>query len=95
MRNSDAYLAQLQALLPPGRAWPREPDAVLTKLLHAFADALAPMPAGDGAGHVHDPYGTRFYQRFRRALARGVVQRSPARPRASGLFAAAFLGHHF
>ncbi|SMF77486.1 Uncharacterized protein YmfQ in lambdoid prophage, DUF2313 family [Tistlia consotensis] len=28
-----AYLAQLQALLPPGDAWPRDPEAVLTRLL--------------------------------------------------------------
>src|SRR5690606_18800187 len=28
----------------------------------AFADVIAPMPHD---GHLHDPYGTRFYQRFR------------------------------
>lgn len=36
-----SYLAQLQALLPPGLAWPRSPDATLTKLLAAFADDLS------------------------------------------------------
>ena len=35
------YLHLLQQLLPPGAAWPREPDAVLTKLLSAFSDSLA------------------------------------------------------
>lgn len=35
------YLAQLQALLPSGDAWPRAADATLTKLLSAFADELA------------------------------------------------------
>lgn len=37
----DDYLAQLQALLPPGAAWTREADAILTKLLTALADELA------------------------------------------------------
>ncbi len=32
------YLAQLQALLPQGPAWPRESSANLTKLLRAMAD---------------------------------------------------------
>lgn len=41
MRSADAYLGQLQALLPEGAAWPREEGAVLTQLLHAFADGLA------------------------------------------------------
>lgn len=35
------YTAQLQALLPPGLAWTRRADAVLTHLLAAFAAALA------------------------------------------------------
>src|SRR3546814_16731414 len=44
-----AYLAQLQTLLPPGDAWPRDPDAVLTRMLDAFAAALAQVDgrAGD------------------------------------------------
>src|SRR5690606_9585987 len=29
----------------------------------AFADLIAPLP--QEPGHLHDPYGTRFYQRFR------------------------------
>lgn len=41
MRTPDAYLTQLQALLPPGRAWPREPDATLTAVIGIFADSLA------------------------------------------------------
>lgn len=35
------YLAQLQALLPVGDAWPRDPDATLSKLLAALAEELA------------------------------------------------------
>jgi len=35
------YLAQLQALLPVGAAWSREPDAALTALLQALADEFA------------------------------------------------------
>jgi len=37
----DAYLAQLQALLPTGPAWTREPDSVLTRLLLAEAAEFA------------------------------------------------------
>ncbi|MBF0248045.1 MAG: DUF2313 domain-containing protein [Alphaproteobacteria bacterium] len=39
--NTDAYLAQLQQLLPSGAAWPRDDDAVLTQLLRAMAARLA------------------------------------------------------
>lgn len=39
--TSSDYLAQLQALLPQGPAWPRDAEAELTKLLHAWADELA------------------------------------------------------
>lgn len=35
------YVDQLQQLLPPGIAWPRNRDAVLTQLLQALADGLA------------------------------------------------------
>lgn len=35
-----SWLAALQALLPPGRAFTREPDAVLTKVLSAIAAML-------------------------------------------------------
>ena len=35
------YLAQLQALLPQGGAWPREREATVTKLLAAWAEELA------------------------------------------------------
>ena len=35
--NQEGWLAALQALLPPGRAFTRSPDAVLTKLLGAMA----------------------------------------------------------
>jgi uncharacterized protein YmfQ (DUF2313 family) len=36
-----AYLEQLQALLPPGAAWPRDPDAVLTRILDSTAAEMA------------------------------------------------------
>lgn len=41
----DDYLSQLQALLPQGPAWPREPAALLTRLLDAFADEFARVDA--------------------------------------------------
>lgn len=44
MSNAD-YLSQLQALLPQGPAWPREPAALLTRLLDAFADEFARLDA--------------------------------------------------
>lgn len=43
------YLAQLQALLPPGAAWTREPDAELTLLLAGLAEELARI---DGRAEV-------------------------------------------
>jgi uncharacterized protein YmfQ (DUF2313 family) len=39
------FLAALQALLPQGAAWPRDPDAVLTQTLDAMADRLAAVQA--------------------------------------------------
>lgn len=39
--TANEYLAQLQALLPQGPAWPREANAALTQLLAAWADELA------------------------------------------------------
>lgn len=36
--SRDAYLIQLQALLPQGPAWTRDPQAVLTRLLDAMAE---------------------------------------------------------
>lgn len=43
--SAEAYLAQLQALLPQGAAWPREAEATLTKLLAALAEELARVDA--------------------------------------------------
>jgi len=43
--NAAAYLAQLQQLLPPGQAWPRDTDATLSKLLSAMAEGLASVDA--------------------------------------------------
>lgn len=39
--TEDDYLHQLQQLLPQGAAWPRDPDALLTKLLHGLAAEFA------------------------------------------------------
>lgn len=39
--TAEQYRDQLQALLPRGKAWPREADAVLTALLDGLAPALA------------------------------------------------------
>lgn len=38
-----AYLQQLQALMPRGRAWTRDADATLTALLRAFAAGMAAL----------------------------------------------------
>jgi uncharacterized protein YmfQ (DUF2313 family) len=43
--NADQYLAQMQALLPQGGAWPRDHDAVLTGLLRSFADEMERLDA--------------------------------------------------
>jgi len=40
-RSAQDYLDQLQALLPAGSAWPRDPDAVLTQLLGGLAEEFA------------------------------------------------------
>lgn len=45
MITAEQYLAELQALLPPGAAWPREADATLTLTLLALADELARIDA--------------------------------------------------
>ncbi|HEX7126427.1 MAG TPA: putative phage tail protein [Thermodesulfobacteriota bacterium] len=39
--TADDYRAALQALLPTGLVWPRDPDATWTALLAALADELA------------------------------------------------------
>jgi len=39
--TSADYLQQLQDLLPQGPAWPRDPDALVTKILYNFADEFA------------------------------------------------------
>lgn len=44
-RTAADYQAQLQALLPPGAAWPRSPDTVLGGLLAAEAEELARIDA--------------------------------------------------
>lgn len=54
--NAAAYLQQLQALLPPGAAWSRERDAVLTKVLDALAQELARIDAAaEGLVDEADP----------------------------------------
>jgi uncharacterized protein YmfQ (DUF2313 family) len=49
MGLADEYLAALQALLPHGAAWPRQPEAVLTKTLQALADDMALLDERAGA----------------------------------------------
>lgn len=39
--NADQYREQLQALLPPGRAWSREPGSVLANVLGSLAQEFA------------------------------------------------------
>lgn len=39
--SASAYLHALQALLPPGAAWPRHPEATLTKVLDAASEEFA------------------------------------------------------
>jgi len=51
MTSAD-YLNQLQALLPQGPAWARDPDAVLTRLLSALSEEFARIDAR--AGQVID-----------------------------------------
>lgn len=41
MITAEQYLTELQALLPQGAAWPREPGATLSLTLLALADELA------------------------------------------------------
>jgi len=56
MMTADQYLAQLQALLPQGGAWPRDRDAVLTGVLQAFADEMERLDArADGLIEEIDP----------------------------------------
>lgn len=38
--TAEDYLQQAQALLPQGRAWPRDADAVLTQVLSAISESL-------------------------------------------------------
>ncbi len=41
MRDTLAWRDNLAQLLPPGKAWPREPDSALVQLLHGFAEEFA------------------------------------------------------
>lgn len=56
MAQNNEHLQRLQALLPTGPIWPREPGATLTKFLQAWADELARVDgrAGDLANEL-DP----------------------------------------
>lgn len=55
-RPAEDYRAQLQALLPPGAAWPRDPDSVLARLLGGFAEEMARLDArGDRLVEEADP----------------------------------------
>lgn len=41
MATAEQYLIQLQALLPLGEAWPREPETTMTQLLRGIAEDMA------------------------------------------------------
>lgn len=43
--GEDDFLATLRALLPPGKAWTRDPDATLTALLRGLAAGFASLQA--------------------------------------------------
>lgn len=43
--NTNDYLQQLRDLLPPGPAWPRASDALITRLLTGIAEELARLDA--------------------------------------------------
>ncbi|MDR3438941.1 putative phage tail protein [Telmatospirillum sp.] len=43
--SNDDFLAALQALMPPGRAWPRDSDAVQTQVLAGLAPSYARVAA--------------------------------------------------
>lgn len=43
--STNDYLQQLQALLPPGPAWPKDQESLLTKLLSFEAEELARIDA--------------------------------------------------
>lgn len=45
MRDAAAYRDQLLMLLPPGKAFSRDPDSVIGRLAHGLADALARVDA--------------------------------------------------
>ncbi|GGZ65421.1 resistance-nodulation-cell division (RND) efflux transporter [Lysobacter xinjiangensis] len=60
----------------------------------AFADVIAPLPAAQD-GHVHDPYGTRFYTRFRRWVLWCVRRRKTVLAITAALFVASILMFRF
>jgi|Deesub1362A_J573_1020465.scaffolds.fasta_scaffold00715_22 uncharacterized protein YmfQ (DUF2313 family) len=47
-RPAEAYLQLLQALLPQGLIWPRDPASTLARLLHAQAEDLARLDQRGG-----------------------------------------------
>ena len=60
----------------------------------AFADVIAPLPAAQD-GHVHDPYATRFYTRFRRWVLWCVRRRKTVLAITAALFVASILMFRF
>ena len=60
----------------------------------AFADVIAPLPAAQD-GYVHDPYGTRFYTRFRRWVLWCVRRRKTVLAITAALFVASILMFRF
>ena len=70
MRTALAYREQLQALLPPGAAWPRDEEALLTKLLHALGDGMASVDdrALDLIAEIEPATATELLPDWERAL---------------------------
>jgi len=55
-RTTNDYLGALQGLLPQGHAWPRDPGALLSLLLEAWAEELARVDArGEDLADEADP----------------------------------------
>lgn len=75
--SANDWLKQLQALLPPGLAWPRDPDATLTAVLRGWAIDLA---ATEQDAEIHldallpDSEQTAYLPEWERVL--GVVGRA-------------------
>jgi uncharacterized protein YmfQ (DUF2313 family) len=60
-RSAQDFQGELQALLPPGDAWPRDPNSLLAQLLLAVGDGLAAVDASaEGLLDEADPRTTLY-----------------------------------